>query len=564
MKEWLRETHGPGFELLRHFLLHFFDSDLVTTSGQTGPALAGAVSMFLPWFPLIEQPLRQKYAYFSHLAVPGPYRLAVRADELWLITLMMSAIGLLTAIKWQALFPGLSDYRTLGSLPLRARQIFAAKLSALFLVATAAMVTLNLVPGLVFPSVSAGRWAFHADLGGRLLAHATAAVAGCYFFFFGMVALQGVLLNLLRPRQFARVTGILQGLLVAVMLVLIVLSFNIQPQVTAAVVRPGTRALASAGVVPGALPEPVGRSRPGDAGAGAPCAHGTGDGDGVGAVDLHRQLSAPSRVSHGGRARSPEEPAMGRRRLRLADSGSAPPGRDCVPCQDAGRQQSTSHHPDGLWRLWSSHLSERNDRYAGHGGARQGGGGGLRLRPHHPAGFPADRRAPPVLHSSGAQGQLGVPDHRTRGAAGMVARGGPFRAGSGRPGDVDPAISAGGSSARLARGWRVGSVRRIRHALLRNGLLHLGEAALHLLAPAGEDAGVAPGAVPARSSHRAPQVNWLLLECLYHPALFAVALTVLLAIWARLHAAREEGWGDLRLKYEESPDPAIHGLNLLR
>jgi hypothetical protein len=108
MKEWLRETHGPGFELLRHFLLRFFDSDLVTTSGQTGPALAGALSIFVPMFPLIEQPLRHKYAYLSHLAVPGPYRLAVRADELWLITLMMSAIGLLTAIKWQALFPGLN------------------------------------------------------------------------------------------------------------------------------------------------------------------------------------------------------------------------------------------------------------------------------------------------------------------------------------------------------------------------------------------------------------------------------------------------------------------------
>jgi hypothetical protein len=110
MKEWLRETHGPGFELLRHFLLHFFDSDLVTASGQTAPALIGAVSLFLPWFPLITGPLKQKYAYFSGLPVPGPYRLAVRADELWLITLMMSAIGLLTAIKWQALFPGLRDY----------------------------------------------------------------------------------------------------------------------------------------------------------------------------------------------------------------------------------------------------------------------------------------------------------------------------------------------------------------------------------------------------------------------------------------------------------------------
>src|ERR1035441_5331889 len=238
MREWLRETHGPGFELLRHFLLRFFDSDLVTTSGQTTPAIVGALSIFLPMFPLITGPLQHKYAYLSNLPVPGPYRMALRADELWLITLMMSAIGLLTAIKWQALFPELRDYRVLGSLPLRPWRMFAAKLLALLLVATAAMVTLNLVPGLMFPVVSTGRWAFLSAPGARLLAHCAASTAGCYFFFFGMVALQGVLLNLLRPRHFARATGILQGLLVAAMLVLIVLSFNIQPQVTAAVVRP--------------------------------------------------------------------------------------------------------------------------------------------------------------------------------------------------------------------------------------------------------------------------------------------------------------------------------------
>ena len=107
---------------------------------------------------------------------------------------------------------------------------------------------------------------------------------------------------------------------------------------------------------------------------------------------------------------------------------------DFTAFQDARGQQSTSHHPDGLWRLWT--------------GAGQAGGGGFRLRTHHPAGLSADRRAPPVLHSSGTQGQLGVSDHRTRGAARVAARGGPFRAGSRRPGDVDPAVSAGGSPAR--------------------------------------------------------------------------------------------------------------------
>jgi hypothetical protein len=238
MKEWLRETHGPGFELLRHFLLRFFDSDVVTTRGQVTTALIGGFSVLLPWFPVLVGPLREKYAYFSRLAVPDPYRQAVRADELWLITLMMAAIGLLTAIKWQSLFPGLRDYRALGSLPLRPRQIFVAKLLALLLVTTAAVAVLNLLPSLIFPVVSGGRWTTMPSIGGRIFAHATACVAACYFFFFGLVALQGLLLNLLRPSQFGRVAGYLQGVLVALMLVLIVLSFSIQSRITNAVVQP--------------------------------------------------------------------------------------------------------------------------------------------------------------------------------------------------------------------------------------------------------------------------------------------------------------------------------------
>src|SRR6202011_4655727 len=124
-----------------------------------------------------------KYSYFSSLAIPGPYRQAVRADELWLITLMMSAIGLLTAVKWQSLFPGLSDYRALGSLPLRTRQIFAAKLLALLVLATAVVVTLNLLPTLMFPSVSTSHWAFNPSPSARMMAHAAASLAACYFFF---------------------------------------------------------------------------------------------------------------------------------------------------------------------------------------------------------------------------------------------------------------------------------------------------------------------------------------------------------------------------------------------
>src|SRR5262245_17655022 len=137
MREWLRETHGVQFELVRHFGRRLFDSEMITAPEQTRSALIGTVALLLPWFQVLIGPLKAKYAYLSKLPSAAPYREAVRADELWLITLMMSIIGLLTAIKCQSLFPDLRDYRAIGSLPLRPRQVFLAKLVALLAVATA-------------------------------------------------------------------------------------------------------------------------------------------------------------------------------------------------------------------------------------------------------------------------------------------------------------------------------------------------------------------------------------------------------------------------------------------
>jgi len=233
MKKWLQETHGTQFELLR-----FFDSDLVTTPGQAAPAVIGAIAVFLPWFPVMITPLKHKYAYISSLDSPDAYLRAVRADELWLVTLMMSTIGLLTAIKWQSVFPSLRDYRALAALPLRSYQIFRAKFSALVIAATVAILVLNLFPSLLFPMVSGGSWALNPSLSVRVAIHATVCIAGCYFFFFALVALQGTLLLLLNRRIFERITGGLQALLVPTMLVLLVLSFSIQPKVTAKVLEP--------------------------------------------------------------------------------------------------------------------------------------------------------------------------------------------------------------------------------------------------------------------------------------------------------------------------------------
>lgn len=238
MRAWLRATHGPTFELLRHFLRRCFDSEFITTPGHMATVLIGTVPVFCQWFFLLIGPLRKKYEALSRLPDPSLFREAVRSDELWLITLMMSAIGLLTAMRWHALFPDALDYRALGSLPLHPARIFAAKFAALMLMAVGALAVVNTLPCIIFPALSGGRWALQPSVVDRAVAHAGASLAASAFAFFALVALQGLLLNTLRPRTFARASGYCQGLLVAFLLGVLILSFSIQPQLTAVVTRP--------------------------------------------------------------------------------------------------------------------------------------------------------------------------------------------------------------------------------------------------------------------------------------------------------------------------------------
>jgi hypothetical protein len=229
IKVWLAETHGTSFELVRHFVNTFFDSDMVTEPGQWTKVMVTAFALIAPAFFMMSQVLAQKYRYFSAMRTAIPYQTAVQADQLWLITLTMSVTGLLTAAQWQSLFPGRRDYLALGTLPIRAWQIFFAKFSALIVLITAVIVTLEAMPSLLFPIVSMGRWATNPSLLVHIAVHTLTCTLGCYFIFFSLLAIQGVLLNLFRPAWFAWMTNYLQGVAITVMLSGIVMSFSIGP-----------------------------------------------------------------------------------------------------------------------------------------------------------------------------------------------------------------------------------------------------------------------------------------------------------------------------------------------
>jgi len=562
MREWLRRTHGPFFELLRHFVPRFFESDLITAPGQmTGP-LIGIFSLMLPWFNMFIGMLRQKYAHFGGLAKPGPFRHVVRADELWLVTLMMSAVGLLTAVKWDSVFPSLRDYRTLGTLPLRPWHIFAAKLVALLAVATAAVVTLNLLPSVGFPAVSGTRWQFGHGIGVRVMAHVVACVSGCYFFFFGLVALQGVLLNVLRPRAFGQVAGYVQGLLVALMLILIVLSFSVDAQVADTVLQPAWARWLPPVWFLGLYQAELGDPEP----AMLWLAHRAWLALGI-AIAAALATYAVSYQRH----------------RELLVEGLTRPSRDrrwsgallrlLVP--DPRQQAVTVFMVKTLAR--SSHHRMILIGYCGFGFAiLMSGIVGVRsavtpdraaaatfvyahvvflafllIGLRHLFGIPAELKANWMFQLTEREG-----------------RGDWLRA-------VDRLVLMNGVTVMLLApfplelhllGWHA-----VLEVLLFGGFgLLCYEWTFSSWEKLPFTCSQLPGKTPMWIRFLQflgllfviQLVTFILLSGVYYPAVFLVAMTVQLAVWKRIHISREEGWGEQRLKYDETPDEAIHALNL--
>jgi len=234
--EWMEETHSARLELCRHFFLRFFDSDLVSTPGQWRVVAIGALAILLSSSLIFVQAYWHKYIALDALPTPEPYHLAIVADALFLVTLAMFVIGLFTTLQWPSLFPGLRDYLALAALPIRLREIFMAKFTALVTFAGIFVIATTFPPSVLMPTVSSGRYATHTVL--QVPALFVSCSLAALFVFFSLVAAQGVLLNLLPTRQFARVSLAAQGLLLTVLLCGLPLVFAIPSLKDAMTQRP--------------------------------------------------------------------------------------------------------------------------------------------------------------------------------------------------------------------------------------------------------------------------------------------------------------------------------------
>ena len=197
----------------------------MSSPGQWSAVAIGIVAVLLSFGVLYVPGLFKKYLVLGNLPTPRPYHLAMLGDILSHIVLAMTLIGILTAIQWHSLFPGLRDYLVLAAFPIRLRDIFVAKFTALLVFAVLLIGSTTLPASVLLPMVFAGKYAGHVQA--QIPALFVSASAAALFVFFCLVAVQGVLLNTVPVRHFGRVSLAAQGILLTVLLCGMPLMFSL-------------------------------------------------------------------------------------------------------------------------------------------------------------------------------------------------------------------------------------------------------------------------------------------------------------------------------------------------
>lgn len=192
-RQWLEETHGETFELVRHFAGGLFDSEMLSIPGEWVKVAAGVFAALVS-VGLIALPV---YYLFFNL-VEGSFGkarvfLEIRDNEYVFIALAAALTALLTAIEWQSLFPTRRDCLALAGLPVSARQMFLAKFGALTLLFAVFVLAMNLPWAIGYCITTAGHWQNDPSAWAVIGANFGATGGICIFVFFSLLAVQGTL-----------------------------------------------------------------------------------------------------------------------------------------------------------------------------------------------------------------------------------------------------------------------------------------------------------------------------------------------------------------------------------
>jgi hypothetical protein len=212
--------------LFRHFLERFFNHETASPDGDAKTRLVLiAFATGLPGF-VVALYLWPEYHSFipymqnNHIVwVPGPPPYWVQVNQhFFFVVYSFVAMGIATIFEWDLFFPDLLDIIVLGPLPIAETRVFLARIAAIAVLITGFLFDANILAPLVLPSAVEP-----PNLPRFLAGHLLAVFAAGLFAAAFVLAVQGVLLAALGERLFRRLSLVMQGIGIAVLLLLLLL-----------------------------------------------------------------------------------------------------------------------------------------------------------------------------------------------------------------------------------------------------------------------------------------------------------------------------------------------------
>lgn len=195
-----------------HFFRRFFDNDTLSVDGETHVTVIRVLSFFA-----VPQLMYTFWLLPHNLQRPF---WSIMADRYFVVLFSFVAMGIVATFEWEMLFPDRADFQILLPLPLKARELFLAKSSALLLFLGIFLLGTNLFAMLPFSALySHGLASLIHTVG----AHAAAVLLAGIFSALTPLAVEGVILTTLPARWFRTLSTILQTIFITVFVLFLLL-----------------------------------------------------------------------------------------------------------------------------------------------------------------------------------------------------------------------------------------------------------------------------------------------------------------------------------------------------
>jgi hypothetical protein len=207
--------------LFREFHLRVIDLELLSPDGDLTKLLGQLASILVGFSFVVSLPI---LLLGAGRMPPEP----TWAMEHFLIATTMMVVGLFAILRWDSAFPDRRDVLVLGPLPVRARTLFLAKLSAFLTSLALPVLALNIFAGFLWPMLFSPAGSGFFGVIRAIVAYWLTVCAAATFVIGFVLLIQGVATHLLPRQLFLRISAFLQVLTFCLILSMYVLEPSLE------------------------------------------------------------------------------------------------------------------------------------------------------------------------------------------------------------------------------------------------------------------------------------------------------------------------------------------------